>query len=149
MKTAETILQEKNRPILAVSADTPILTAVQTMVDNKVGAILVKEDDEIFGMWTERDLMRNILIPGFDPATSPIGRHMTEGVIFVAHDISVNELFNTFIANKTRHLLVKRYAKFIGLLSLHDAIRAYYSELRSYVTLQFYEKPLRDFDKKK
>jgi len=149
MKTAEKVLQEKNRPIIAVSADTAILDAVQTMVDNKVGAILVTEGAEIFGMWTERDLMRNILIPGFDPATSPIGRYMMEGVYFVAHDVSVNELFNTFIEHKTRHLLVKRHTKFIGLLSLHDAIKAYYDELRSYVTIQFYEKPLRNFDKKK
>jgi CBS domain-containing protein len=149
MKTAETILREKNRPILAVSADTPVLTAVQTMVDNKVGAILVKGDDEIIGMWTERDLLRNTLIPGFDPATSPIGRYMMEGIDLVTHDVSVNELFNTFIEHKTRHLLVKRYNKFIGLLSVHDAIKAYYDELRSYVTIQFYEKPLPNFDKQK
>ncbi len=97
MKNAEDVLKDKNRPILAVSVDTDIATAVQTMVDNKVGAILVKKDDDIVGMWTERDLMRNILIPGFDPATAPIGTQMTEGIDSVSHDTSVNDLFNTFI----------------------------------------------------
>ena len=149
MKTAEEILKDKNRPILTVSTETDIATAVQTMVDNKVGAILVKNEEEIVGMWTERDLMRNILLPGFDPATSLIGMHMMEGVDIVPHDISVNELFNEFIEQQKRHLLVKKFKKFIGLLSASDATKAYYHELRSYVTIQFYEKPLRNFDKKK
>lgn len=148
MKTAEDILKDKNRPILAVSDDTSIFNAVQIMVEKKVGAILVKKNDEIVGMWTERDLMRNVLLPNFDATTSQIGTHMVEGVNTVPHDISVNELFNKFIVLQKRHLLVKKYNKFIGLLSAKDATKAYYEELRTYVTLQFYEKPLRDFDKK-
>nr|MBF0222285.1 CBS domain-containing protein [Desulfobulbaceae bacterium] len=149
MKNAEEILKDKNRSILAVSQDTTVFTAVKMMVENKVGAILVMKDADIVGMWTERDLMRNVLLPDFEPKTSLIGTLMMEGVDIVPHNISVNELFNEFILRQKRHLLVKKHTKFIGLLSAKDATKAYYEELRTYVTLQFYEKPLRNFDKKK
>ena len=147
MKNAEEVLKSKNRPIITVTCDTNILTAVKTMVDNKVGAILVNEGDEIVGMWTERDFMRNMLIPGIDPSKTSICEYMTVGVDTVSYDLSVNELFNEFITHRKRHLLIEKHGKNIGLLGVHDVIKAYYQELRGYVSLQFYEKPLRDFDK--
>ena len=47
------------------------------MVDNKIGAILVKKDDEFVGIWSERDLLRNITSEGFDPKKAKVGDYMT------------------------------------------------------------------------
>ena len=67
MKTAEDIIREKNRETLSVTRGTLIYEAVRIMVANKVGAILVRENEEIVGVWTERDLLRNTLEEDFDP----------------------------------------------------------------------------------
>ncbi|MBF0472320.1 MAG: CBS domain-containing protein [Nitrospirae bacterium] len=72
MKTAEEIVQEKNKELISVSFNTPIKDAVIVMLNNKIGTILVKKDNKYIGFWTERDLLRNISIKGFDLETAVI-----------------------------------------------------------------------------
>ena len=143
MKTTEDIINEVHRDITAVTKETSAYDAVQTMVAKKVGAILVKDGDEIVGIWTERDMLRNVLSPEFDIKTSKIGELMVRGVYSIGHDVTVNKLLDTFMENGTRYLLVEKNKQYIGLVSIGDAIREYYLELRSYFTLKFYESSLR------
>ena len=67
MKTAEDILKEKNREMVFISPDQTIQEAIRLMTANKIGAVLVKKDDKIVGIWTERDLLYDSDQKGFDP----------------------------------------------------------------------------------
>jgi CBS domain-containing protein len=60
--------------------NTTVYDALRKMLENKIGAILVSDNDQIVGIWTERDLMRNSISEGFNPRTAKIGDYMTEGV---------------------------------------------------------------------
>ena len=60
MQTAEDIVRMKNSAIISVSPQATIAEALQTMVAHKIGAILIMDAGLIAGIWTERDLMRNI-----------------------------------------------------------------------------------------
>jgi CBS domain-containing protein len=73
MKTAEDILEDKQRDIVYISWDQTVYQACRKMVENKIGAILVKKDDEFVGIWSERDLLRNIISEGFDPEQAKVG----------------------------------------------------------------------------
>ena len=77
MKTAEDILKDKQRDIVSISWNRTVYQACRKMVENKIGAILVKKDDEYVGIWSERDMLRNIIAEGFDPKTEKVGDHMT------------------------------------------------------------------------
>lgn len=147
MKTTEDIVNETHRKITTVQPETTAYDAVQAMVANKIGAILVAADKEIIGIWTERDLMRNVLLPDFDLKSSMIKDLMKTGLHSVSHDITVNKLLNSFIEYEERYLLVKKNNRYIGLVALNDAVNEYYQELRSYFSLQFYESPLKSPDK--
>ncbi len=72
MKTAGEILKEKNREMVCISSDKTIRDAIRFMNDNNIGAILVKEKDQIVGIWTERDLLHNMNLPEFNPDTDLI-----------------------------------------------------------------------------
>ena len=50
MKTAEDIIKDKQRDIVYISWDQTVHQACLKMIDNKIGAILVKRDDE-FVSW--------------------------------------------------------------------------------------------------
>ena len=149
MKTAHEIFAEKERKLVAVSTETTIITAIEKMVANKIGAILVKDDDKIVGIWTERDLLRNMISTGFDPNTAKIKDYMFTNLHSVDYDISVNKLFGAFLEVGKRLLLLKRAGRYIGLLSQSDSIKAYYHELRSFISNEFYEQPLKHPRKKK
>lgn len=124
MRTAEEILQEKEREIISVPKTTTINNALKIMVEKKIGAMLVKENDDIVGIWTERDLMRNLVTDGFDPETAEIGNHMSTNLQFVANTDSVYALQDKFLGMRLRHLLVKKGDSYIGMLSIGDVIRA-------------------------
>jgi signal-transduction protein with cAMP-binding, CBS, and nucleotidyltransferase domain len=124
MKTAEEIIREKDREILCVARDTLIREALQIMVSNKVGAILVRENDDIVGVWTERDLLRNTLEEGFDPRTTTVAEVMVSEIHSAPHTDTIYNLMDKFLGLRIRHLPVEKNGEYIGLLSIGDVIRA-------------------------
>jgi CBS domain-containing protein len=124
MQTAEDIVRMKNSSIISVFPQATIAEALHTMVAHKIGAILVMDAGHIVGIWTERDLMRNIQQEGFDFQRAAVGDYMIEDVKFAAHDETVYELMDKFLGLRLRHLPVEKEGEFIGLLSVGDVLKA-------------------------
>ncbi|MFC1488363.1 cyclic nucleotide-binding/CBS domain-containing protein [Thermodesulfobacteriota bacterium] len=123
MKTAEDIIGDKKREIICVDPDQTIGEALRVMVENKIGAILVEENDVCVGIWTERDLLRNILKPDFNIDTAKIGDYMSTPLYSAPHDAPLIKLEEMFIGLFVRHLLVEKDGEYIGLLSIGDVLR--------------------------
>ena len=124
MKTAEDIIKDKKREGLCVSPDQTIREAIRLMTANKIGAILVKKEDKIVGIWTERDLLYNSNQPGFDPDTHLIGDYMTTSLLTARHDTSILKIKEMFLGLFIRHVIIEKDGDYIGLLSVGDIIRA-------------------------
>jgi signal-transduction protein with cAMP-binding, CBS, and nucleotidyltransferase domain len=124
MKTAGEILKEKNREMVCISFDKTIRDAVQLMNDNNIGAILVKKNDQIVGIWTERDLLHNMNLPEFNPGTDLIDDYMTTGLYTAEHDTSILKINEMFLGLFIRHILIVKDGNYIGLLSIGDVLRA-------------------------
>ena len=143
--TAEEILKEKEEP-LYVSTETTVYEAVEMLVKKEDTAVLVREAEAIVGIWTERDLLKNVLTEGFDPRTARVGEHMSSPVISVAYNCNVYQLIDTFLGRGIRHLLIEREGEHIGLLYARDVIRAgltqrskEFKELDEMTSWEFYE----------
>jgi CBS domain-containing protein len=146
MKTAEDILQEKGNQIISVSPDSTIYDALRIMIENQIGAILIKQEDKIIGIWTERDLMRNTVTAGFNPKTAIISEYMSTGLKTAPYNDTVYALQDKFLGLKLRHLLIEKNGEYIGLLSVGDVIKASLIEkdqelkaLNSMVSWEYYE----------
>lgn len=124
MKTAEEILNETPRDVISVSPQQTIHEALDLMVANRIGAMLVREGEAVVGIWTERDFMRNALKPGFDARTARIGDFMTDRLHTAPHDATVLALQEMFLGLFIRHIVVEKAGRFIGLLSVGDILRA-------------------------
>jgi len=125
MKTAQDILQEKKAPeMVTISVNATIYDAIGRMVENKIGAMLVTRGNEIIGIWTERDYLRNTLEPGFDPRSARICDFMNTDLIAAAHDTPIIKLQEKFLGLYIRHILIKKESKYIGMLSVGDVMRA-------------------------
>ncbi len=143
--TAESILEEKGSEMHCVAPDTTISEALKVMVEKRIGALLIKEEEQIVGIWTERDLMYNTA-DGIDPQSAKIGDLMTKGLITAPHNAPALQLADQFIGRRLRHLLIERDGKYIGLLSAGDVLKASLrnkaeeaDELNAIVHLQFYD----------
>ena len=124
MKTAEDIIKEKNREMVCISSDRKIRDALRLMKANKIGAILVKKEDKIVGIWTERDLLHDIILPEFDPDVDLIGDYMTTPLHTITHNTPILKIKEMFLGLFIRHILVEKDGEFIGLLSIGDVLRA-------------------------
>ena len=146
MKTAEDIIRDKKRKIICVDPDQTIGEALRVMVENKIGAILVEENGVCVGIWTERDLLRNILEPDFNIDTARIGDYMSTPLYSAPHDAPLIKLEEMFVGLFVRHLLIERDGKHIGLLSIGDVLRGsllakdeQIRELNSIASWEYYE----------
>jgi signal-transduction protein with cAMP-binding, CBS, and nucleotidyltransferase domain len=124
MKTAGDILNEKKRDMVTVRPEQTIREALERMQINRIGAILIKRDEKIVGIWTERDLARDILKRGFDINTALIGDHMTARLYTAPESTALIKLQEMFLGLFIRHILITQGRKTIGLLSIGDVMRA-------------------------
>jgi signal-transduction protein with cAMP-binding, CBS, and nucleotidyltransferase domain len=146
MKTAEDIVNDKQTDIVSVSYDQTVQHACQLMVDKKIGAILIKKDDDYVGIWTERDLLRNLTAPGFNPETAWIEDYMSTPLHSVLHDTPIHKIEEMFLGLFVRHLPVDKEGETIGMISVGDVLRASllqkerdFQELNEFVNWEYYE----------
>jgi CBS domain-containing protein len=146
MKTAEDIVNEKGGDAVCISKERPVAEAVQVMNDRGIGAILVMDGDEMVGIWTERDFLRNSSDPQFDPATARVGDYMSSPLHYAAHDASLTQLEEMFLGLFLRHIPVRKAGRFIGMISIGDVLRAdllekdrQIKELNSLASWRYYE----------
>ncbi|HSM90172.1 MAG TPA: CBS domain-containing protein [Desulfobacterales bacterium] len=124
MKTAGDILKDKKREMVTVRPEQTIREALERMQVNRIGAILVKRNDKIVGIWSERDLARDVLKPGFDIDTARVENHMTARLFTAPDDTPLLKLQEMFLGLFIRHILITQGRKTIGLLSMGDVLRA-------------------------
>ena len=146
MYTAETILNEKEYDIISTSSNSLIKDALKIMTEKKIGSMLVSENDNLVGIWTERDLMRNVIDDSCNLETAKIGDYMTTKLRSAPYDSSIYQLLDIFLGKRFRHLLIEKDGNYIGILSMGDVIKASLnektkelSELKATVSWEYYE----------
>lgn len=148
MKTAADILASKKKRMICTKASATIFHALSIMNERNVGAILLTDEseDKIVGIWTERDLMRNAMMDGFNPRTATIGDYMTRDLHSVSSDSDVAEIKEMILSHFIRHILIEKDERYVGILSVGDVIRAsllaqdaHIEELKSHTSWHYYE----------
>lgn len=146
METAKNMVEGKGRGIVSVPVGTTLFAALEKMNQNKVGSILVTKDDKIIGIWTERDLMQDIIKESFDLKKALIEDYMTTHLIFAPHTDTVFNLMDKFLGLRIRHLFIEEDGNIIGLVSGGDVMKcvihakdAELKQLNSMVSWDYYE----------
>lgn len=145
-RIARDILKEKGGHMVTINSDATVFQALTVMTQNKVGSIVVLEDEKICGIWTERDLMFRALEEGFDPKTARLKDNMSENLVSANVEEQAYQLYDKFLGRRIRHLLIEEDGEYIGLLSVGDVMRANlqqkneeFEELNHMVSLEYYE----------
>ncbi len=146
MFTAESIVNEKNHDIISTSPDSTVADALKIMLEEKIGAIAIKDGDKFVGIWTERDLMKNVVTEGFFSKTSKIKDFMSTDLKTAQFNESVFSLQDKMLGKRIRHLFIEKENKIIGILSTGDLIKCILNdktkelkELNAIVNFDYYE----------
>jgi CBS domain-containing protein len=146
MYTAESIINEKSTEIISTSPDSTVADALKIMLEKKIGAIAIKDGEKFVGIWTERDLMKNVVTEGFFSKTSKIKDFMSTDLKTAQFNESVFALQDKMLGKRMRHLFIEKENKIIGILSTGDLIKCILNDktkelkqLNAIVNFDYYE----------
>ena len=124
MKTIREILT--GIPALTLPPTATALDAAKSMQEAHVGAVLVADDGgQALGVFTERDLMKRVVVPGKAPESVRLQDVMTTDLFTSEPDARVNDMAREMQARHIRHLPVVEGDKVLGVLSLRDLLRVH------------------------
>lgn len=109
---------------LAVSPTESVYRAIELMAEQNVGAVLVREKDQILGIFTERDYVRKVILQGRSSRTTQIQDIMTKDMLTVTPETSLEECMALMSDHRVRHLPVLQGQQLVGMVSMRDVIDA-------------------------
>jgi CBS domain-containing protein len=114
------ILEEKKQEVFSVHPDTMVFEAIKLMVEKNIGAILVMKENQLEGIFTERDYMKKIILKGISSKETPVKDVMTEKMAYISPDASLEEGLAVMSEKKCRHLPVFENKELLGVISIGD-----------------------------
>lgn len=130
---AQRVLDESalREPISLLQPPTPVCAqrgdrigdVVQSMQRHHIGCILVLEGERLAGIFTERDLLRDVVGSGIDLDREPIERFMTEAPETLRPTDPIVFALNKMSLGGFRHVpLVDDSGRPVGVISVKDIV---------------------------
>jgi CBS domain-containing protein len=99
-----------------------VLEVAQAMVVLNIGAVPVQRDGELVGIFSERDLMRRVVVEGRDPRTTLVEQVMTLDPLTIHPAETVENCMVLMRLHGFRHLPVCESRKLVAMISLRDLL---------------------------
>jgi CBS domain-containing protein len=112
----------KNQIITSAEPHQTVLEVARLMVDHNIGAVPVLKQGELVGIFSERDLMTRVVVPGLDPARTRVNEVMTEDPLTVAPNDNLETCMTLMRRHNFRHLLICSGPELRGVVSLRDIL---------------------------
>jgi len=118
MSAGRDILQ--NRELCHVAENDSVASVVRRMAEIHVGAILVLEGEQLRGVFSERDLMRRVVLERLDPEATAVKDVMSTNIATIDETASLEDAMAAMHAHNCRHLPVTRGSRVVAFLSMRD-----------------------------
>jgi CBS domain-containing protein len=121
METVRSLLANKGAHIWSIGTDATVLQGVLLMREHQIGCLLVRDQDQVAGIFTERDVLWQVVAEGRDPARTTIGEVMTTDVVGCTPDTPLEEARTAMKVRRLRHLpVMDGNRELVGLISIGD-----------------------------
>jgi len=124
MTTVQHLLDTKSREIHFVHPDDTVLDALKMMSEKDMGAVLVKDDDRLVGIFTERHYAREVFLKGKSSPKTRVREVMETRVVCVAPEQTVEACMALMTEKRIRHLPVMRDEHLVGVISIGDLLKS-------------------------
>ncbi|MBC7108220.1 MAG: CBS domain-containing protein [Methanomassiliicoccales archaeon] len=107
-----------------VSSNDSVISAIELMVENDVGSVVVVDDDHVVGVFTERDLLRRYLQSQSKLLYMTVAEVMSSPAITIRPNDKLSDAFRIMAEKNVRHLpVVDDEGKLVGYLTWKDMFR--------------------------
>lgn len=117
------LLRHKAPDLYTIKPDDTVIDAIKRMAENNVGALLVMSRKKLKGIISERDYTRNVILKGRSSKKVQVKEIMTDRLICVSPENTINEALRLMTDERIRHLPVLEGERVMGVLSIGDLIK--------------------------
>jgi CBS domain-containing protein len=135
MATVKQLLSLKgDRYNFSVGGTHTVLKALEIMAEANISAAMVIENERVVGIFTERDYSRKCELKGFSAESTPVRNVMTEQIITVTQETSIDQCMKLMKKYYIRHLPVIENDTMVGMVSMRDVVDTLMSDQESTIT---------------
>lgn len=126
------LLALKGREVISMELDTTVESAVKTMSNRQISAILVTTSGKPIGIFTERDVLRCYIKTYGKPFGEVLIKEaMTTDLIVAEPEEELDNIMGIMIEKNIRHLPVVEKERVIGMLSIRDILKTQISNMQT------------------
>jgi CBS domain-containing protein len=126
--TVAQVLRTKDKGFIAIGTDASAFDALEIMEGKNLGALLVVENGELIGVFSERDYARKVILKGKSSKNTQVREIMSESPIFVNLATSLRDCMVLMTDKHIRHLPVINNGVILGVVSMRDVVNAIVTE---------------------
>lgn len=126
------ILNGKKYPVISVNPFATVFEALELMYEKNIGALVVMQDDEFLGIFTERDYARKVILQGKASKDILVSEIMSDHPLVVSPESTIEDCMWLMTNKFIRHLPVIENGKLIGIISIGDVVK-YIIEEQKYI----------------
>jgi CBS domain-containing protein len=121
MKTLKQLVEGKE--LNTVSPKQSVLHALKIMAERDVGALVVLDGQRLAGMFSERDYARKVILQGKVSVYTKVSEVMTDKVVSVTMDHTIEQCMAIMSENNFRHLpVLDEEGLAVGIISVRDIL---------------------------
>ncbi len=110
--------------VYSVGPGDTVYDALRLMADKNIGAVIVRSDQKLEGIFSERDYARKVILVGKTSRETLVKEIMTSPVISIEPDWTADQCMALMTDKRIRHLPVIEQDRLVGVISIGDVIRA-------------------------
>lgn len=110
----------RDRQLFFVEPAWTVSQVARRMSELPVGAILVLEQGQLRGLFSERDLMMRVVVAGLNPDQTPVGDVMSTELATIEETATSGSAMEMMQHHNCRHLPVTRGPVVVGMISMRD-----------------------------
>jgi CBS domain-containing protein len=123
MGAVSNLLDSKGSNVLTVKPEQPVNEAVVKMEELSAGTSVVMDGGNVVGIFSERDIIRKVVLKGKSIDDVKVQDIMTSNLITVAPDTSLDDCMKLMTEKRIRHLPVLRDGALCGIVSIGDVVK--------------------------
>ena len=104
--TVRAVLEYKGIGVCTVRPETPVYEALEMMSERDIGAVLVMDAGDLWGVFSERDYARKVALHGKSSKNTPVSEAIGTPAVVAHLEQTVDDCMRLMVDFRIRHLPV-------------------------------------------